>query len=145
ERDRVGVELARERHPDGPARGDDRLEAARVRRVDQHLREARIVLDHEQYAVVRRELGAVVPDELFGGERDRDRRFGPRQEVISDSHARPADPAWRGLRLRHVELERAALGGSADDRDLAAEHARDLAADGEAEAGAAVLAAGAAV
>ena len=47
--------------------------------------------------------------------------------------------------LRHVELERAALVGGADDGDLAAQQARDFAADRQPETGAAVLATRAAV
>ena len=47
--------------------------------------------------------------------------------------------------LRQVERERAALPGRAGQADLAAQQPRDLAADRQAQAGAAVLAAGAAV
>ena len=46
---------------------------------------------------------------------------------------------------RQVQRERAALARRADQPDLAAEQRRQLAADGEAETGAAVLAAGAGV
>ena len=50
-----------------------------------------------------------------------------------------------GVGERQVQRERAALPGRADQPDLAAEQRRQLAADREAEAGAAVLAAGAGV
>src|SRR4029077_5173162 len=47
--------------------------------------------------------------------------------------------------LRHVKRERAAAAGEADQTDLAAQQARDLAADGESQARSAVLAARASV
>src|SRR5205807_2265156 len=51
----------------------------------------------------------------------------------------------RRVSLRQVEREGTPLAGAAHQPDLAAEQARQLAADGQAEAGAAVLAARAAV
>src|SRR5206468_11341279 len=56
-----------------------------------------------------------------------------------------ARPGARRVALRHVEDERAPFaGGALLELELAPEQPRDLAADGQAEAGAAVLAAGAA-
>ena len=49
------------------------------------------------------------------------------------------------VRLRQVQREHAALAGNAFQADLAAQQARDLAADGKAQSGAAVLAAGGSV
>ena len=59
--------------------------------------------------------------------------------------ARATAPRRAGVGQRQVQRERAALARRAHQPDLAAEQRRQLAADGEAETGAAVLAAGAGV
>ena len=70
--------------------------------------------------------------------RHRTERCGPQTGAL-------ARDARRRIDLRQVQRERAALARRADQPDLAAQQARQLAADRQAEARAAVLAAGAAV
>ena len=79
-----------------------------------------------------------------------------RRAVLGASHGRDSTPGWplrfglgrrhlRDVGLRQVQGERAAHSGSALQTDLTAQQARQLAADGEAQTGAAVLAAGGAI
>ena len=129
-----------------PAVRDDALEALVARQAEQDARVVRIVLDDEQHGV------AVA-------------RSSSRSSATCSSRARPAAPAARprlrrrasgvgrrgrrarraGVVQRQVERERAALARHAGQPDLAAEQRRQLAADGQAQAGAAVLAGGAGV
>src|SRR5580693_3788878 len=66
-------------------------------------------------------------------------------DLLRGELLRASRDADLGVDERQEERERAALAGGRDELDLAAEHARDLPADREPEAGAAVLAAGRAV
>ena len=68
------------------------------------------------------------------------RRAGPRASARSPRWRRPGD-LGSGILRRQLRRERAALVGDGHDLDRSAEEAGDLAADGQAEARAAVLAA----
>ena len=129
-----------------PAVGDDALEALVARQPEQDARVVRIVLDDEQ------RLG-------------RPRTMSSRSSAMMLLDWRPASTGSVAARIardgrsagavtargragvveRQVEGERAALPGDADEPDLAAEQRRQLAADRQTQAGAAVLAAGAGV
>src|SRR6185437_6550803 len=137
ERDRVRTEAPRQRQDVGAAGGDDALEAFLTRQVEQDRGELAVILDDEHDAVAGREGIAIVRQ--FARGRDIGRR------------------AWRHDRLGHrvlglagrlqrqIEREDAALARHALDLDRPAEQAGDLAADRQAEAGAAKFAAGGAV
>src|SRR5262249_46914780 len=130
------------------ARRDDGLEAARAGGVEHDAGEGGVVLDDQQHPLVRAEVLAVVLDlDLRGGGALRRGRRDARAARPRRLHLRDdAPPRAPGpLPLRQVELERAPRAGRADDRDLAAQQAGDLAADREPEAGATVAAARAAV
>ena len=126
---------------------DQRLEAAVAREVQQHLRVVRIVLDDQQRRA-RRARGS------------RDRRGCPRRAApaarsagTAPARSSTAPSARRGCLPyagpmyveRQIQRERAAAARHAGQADLAAEQMRQLAADGETEARAAVLARGAGV
>ncbi len=139
ERDRRRAMLAREAQAFHAGLGDDRLELRVAREVEQHLRVVRIVFDDQQHAVLGLQILAIVV-ELFGAcDRHRDRlehllRFlAPGlQGILQVGGADVAD--------RQVERERAAGARHARQLQLAAEQVRELAADRQTEAGAAVLA-----
>ena len=143
ERDRGRAILARERERLLAAVGDDALEALVARDPEQDARVVRIVLDDQQDGVARADLVAIVGDRLLGlgdGEHRHCgalRRRGRAPELTAARRA--------GVGERQVQRERAALARLAAEADLAAEQGRELAADREAEAGAAVLAARAGV
>ena len=150
ERDRVDARRALdEGHAVGALGGHEGLEAVLVRQVDQEAGEVLVVLDDDQDAVVRADGGAVVLD--LGVLQHGLGRVG-RVDVAHHRHdvgprlgAGGARGARRGVDLRNVEREHAAPPGRAREANLPAEQAGDLAADGEAEAGPAVLAARASV
>src|SRR6185295_9632160 len=123
------------------------LEAAIVRQIEQNAAELRIVLDDQQHALAGPDVLTIVGQ--LG-------RHQQRRRLASDDHL-PAllSHQWsRGVRRqvpaevvsdRQIQREATALARRALDRDLAAEQATDLAADRQAEPGAAVLATGRAV
>ena len=129
--------------PDRALGGDDALEALVARQAQENAGVVRIVLDDEQHGVARLDGVAVVLDVLFA-------RDGQNREFAGLGRAR----RWsmRSVALsgpdvveRQEEGEGAALPVDAGELDLAAEQHGQLAADGEAQAGAAVFAGGAGV
>ena len=130
----------RERQRRRTVAGDQALESLLARELEKHRREHRVVLDDEHDVIAG---GDGVP--VVGGGRQRHRHRG------GSAHDRAV--AFRGVggaerrRARRRRLDRQeqregrAPARLARDDDLAAEKPRDLAADGEAEARAAVLAA----
>src|SRR5579872_782719 len=78
ESNRARVELAREIHGGAAAQGDQCLQAAIMRHLDQDAREGGVVFDDQQHAIaVRNEVAVVVDDEVF----DRDRSSGRQDEI----------------------------------------------------------------
>ena len=105
----------------------------------------RVVLDDQQHGVAFLDVVAVVVDVLLA--RDRQGSCSSRAIGASAPAADARAVAAVGPRVvqRQVERERAALAVDAGELDLAAEQHGQLAADGQAQAGAAVLARGAGV
>ena len=147
QRDRIGTMLAGHLQADVAAHRGQHAEVVFAPEIHQDARKRMIVLDDEQDPVAGLDALAIVVERVVvdrdvgGGERavDGDARF--------DRHG--GDALGRGQR-RHVDRrqeqrERAAASDRAREPDLAAEQPRDFAADRQAEAGAAVLAAGRAV
>ena len=142
ERDGGRMIVVGERDRLGAGRGDEHLEAVVMRKIDEDAGIVRIVLDDQQDHVagsqlvaivgqlLERPLGQSVYDSPAGGPRALDHLRGPGRSDILE---------------RQVERERAALARRAVQLDLAAEQIGKLAADRQAEAGAAILAAGAGV
>ena len=124
--------------------GDDALEAPVARQAQQDARVVRVVLDDEQHGVALLDVVAVVRDVLLA----RDRQD---VQLAWRSRRRPTVAAAGARRVRarvvqrQVEGEGAALAVDAGELDLAAQQHGQLAADGQAQAGAAVLARGAGV
>ena len=153
----------------GAAQRHQGLDAAIVRQVHQDARERDVVLDDQQHRIAGLDQVAVVVDfEVVHhhGRRGRRRRqdhvhavvAGHVDAVVGDRRRsaklrRPERPAalrscgrYLGdVGLRQIQRERAAHAGRALQADFAAQQARQFAADGKAQAGAAVLAAGGAV
>ena len=132
--------LTREREGIGAVLGDDALEAAVAREVEQHTRVMRIVLDDEQHQIARLQSLAIVGHLLRPRRRQHDRLIGS-----APTSRRP------GLRLavcrtrvreRQIQREGTAAARDAAQADLPAEQMRQLAADGKSESRAAVLAGG---
>ena len=128
----------------GAAHGDQHLEALVAGEIDQDAGVVRIVLDDQQDGVAGLDVEPVVGNLL-----DRRARRRGRPALGRRRRPRPPHGARRRRRAdifdRQVEREGAAGARRAAQLDFAAEQARQLAADGEAEAGAAVFAAGAGV
>ena len=142
-----GRNSLREREPAVAAERDEALEAALARHPEQRAREVRVVLDDQDDAVAGVERRR-------GRRRPRSAGAATGSTSIDTSAGRVVGPCELGrglgravrLRRRRVhrreeEREGAALARRALGADLAAEQARDLAADREPEAGAAVAAA----
>src|SRR6185369_13950664 len=95
-------------------------------------------------------LGVLVVEHRHPGERAAPHRRACRLDAVGRSDRAPRDLAAAGallargaarvVALRQIEREGAADAGLAHQLDLAAEQARQLAADRQAQAGAAVLA-----
>ena len=142
----VGQVLAGERRPSLPARGDDAFEALVARQAQQNAGIVRIVLDDQQHQVAlldrrrgRPAMRLLARHRAAPGSAGSmaERRLGDRVATVAE--------AGPGVAQRQVEREGAALAGDAREPDFAAQQRRQLAADGQAQAGAAVLAAGAGV
>ena len=104
----------------------------------------RVVLDDEQHGVALLDGVAIVLDVLFARDgQDREFAWPCRLAVLVAGAVLRAVGA--GVVERQEEGERAALPVDAGELDLAAEQHGQFAADGEAEAGAAVFAGGAGV
>ena len=153
ERDGRGLVLARQGERPVGAVGHQALEAAVAGQIQQDLGEVRIVLDDEEDPVARLDRAAVVRDLALDHGREHHAR-GRGLDDLGLGLGRDGADGRRHRRLVHrleriddreVEGEGAPLAGRALDPDLAAEEPGDLPADREAEAGAAVLAAGAGV
>ena len=126
------------------------LEALLPRRVEQDAREAEVVLDDQEDLVAGLDVVAVVVG-LVGELHRRAFALGRQRldRVLLDLLPGRSVPGAlrprRRVARRQVQGEGAARPGRADELDLAAEELRELAADREAQARAAVLAAGRAV
>ena len=133
--------------PASPVNAAQHAVAARPRRLDEQRREGAVVLDHQQHAVARRERVAIVAELVRQRLHGRDRHRGLRR--VRAAPAGPpvsGRPSTTGSGLEGQEQrEGRALAGHALHRQRAAEQPRELARDGEPEAGAAVAAAGRAV
>ena len=137
ERNRGRLELLGEFERLTATAGDQHLEALVVRQIDQHPRIMRIVLDDQEDGISGGEVEAVV------------------RQLLDDPLLRRCDLQRRrrgarchggtGIFQRQIKHEGRALAGRAAQMDFAAEQACEFAADGQAEAGAAVFAAGAGV
>ncbi len=146
ERDCVRAIPVRQRHRRVTARGDDPAESLLPGRLEENRRERLIFFDDQHDLVVGSDHVAIVGDlgrqlSVDGG---RERRR-PLQVTGTATHGRQrrgqaAELAGQHLAsLRQVQHERAALVHSACQPDFAAEQPRQLAADRQAEARAAVL------
>ena len=107
--------------------------------------EAGIRLLVEHLAGVHGHAGERAATQQGGDAVRRDRKRGTGPVAFGGAEALLPGVAGRVVALRQVQREGAAGAGPAHEPDLAAEQSRQLAADGEAEAGAAVLARGRAV
>ena len=145
ERDGLGTELPGEGKARRAPGGHDALEALVARQAQEDARVVRIVLDDQQYGVALLDALAVVGDVLFAGHRQDADRMGLRRIGRAAGDRRGARRVGARVMQRQVEGERAALAVDAGEPDFAAQQHGQLAADGEAEAGAAVLARGAGV
>src|SRR5262249_37618851 len=151
QRDGSGPVPPSQRERGGAEGGDERLEARLVGRLHEEASEGEIVLHDEEGAVARLDVRAVVADlvhhylrRLLVARLLALRRLRPGGRL----HELPHHAADRGLRrigLRQIEGEGAPAAGRADEMNLSPEEPGDLAADGQAQPGAAVLPARAAV
>src|SRR5207302_8035034 len=137
--DRRRPVLLRQRDGLCAAQGDDPLEARTVGEVEQHSGEGGVVLDDQDHGVPRPQAEPVVGYVLRRRGRRRGRRLLDRIVLDAQLVDRLQIPGG------HVHGEDRALADGAVQLDLAAEQVHQLAADGEAEAGTAVFAAGGAV
>src|SRR5262249_12227449 len=160
----------RQRQGGGAERRDQALEALLAGRVQEEAGEAHVVLDDQQHRVARADAVAVVAhfvdqrrgSQHWGGGVQRPRRHGGggvgragRAGWVGGGGAggggsrrlggRLAHRVRRGVDRRQKEGEGPPPARAADQADLAAQQPRQLAADRQAQAGAAVLAAGRAV
>ena len=145
EGDGVGLVSMREGERPCPILRDQALEAALARQFQQDGGEHRVVLDDEHDVVARLDGLTVVGrgrERHGGGGLPAHRRGGP--IALVNLH-RAAHPRGRGRLEGKEQSEGAAFAGRALQDDLTAQEPRDLAADGEAEAGPAVFPAGRAV
>ena len=146
QRDGRRVILPRQRQRRRALGGDDALEADVARQPQQDAREVRVVFDDQQRQVAREDGFAVVGNVLFAHHRQ-DRALGQRLGGGTFYRACRLAPAGRGAGIvqRQVQREHAALAVHAGQFDLAPQQHRQFAADGQAQAGAPVLACGAGV
>ena len=144
ERYRGRLELLGQIERIGAARRDQHLEALVAGEVQDDARIVRIVLDDQQDGVAGLDFQPVVGD-VLDGPIGRGRPRAPRRLHRRRPHQRSArTPIGRAdVFHRQIEHEGRAFARRAVQLDFAAEQVRQFAADGEAEAGAAVLAAGA--
>ena len=121
------------------ARRDEHLEAVLVSGVDNEPGIVHVVLDNEQDEVADLDVVPIVGNALDRALCNEVRR---RRDPRRPARAGAALPGRRiEIVRRNIERKRAPLAGCAPELYLAAEQSRELAADGEAEARAAVLAA----
>src|SRR5690242_8339473 len=149
ERNGVGGVLASQVDGGLAARGNQALEAALVREIEQNAREGNIVFDDEEHAVAGLNLGAIVLD-FHGSDGGvaRTRRCEQNiQLLLGGSGTRLQFRQIRGgnIRLRQVESKVAARAGTAGKPDLPTQQTSEIAADGKAQAGSTVLSAGGAI
>jgi len=116
------------------SRRDQDLETLVTRQVNQHARIMRVVLDNEENGIssvrgLSRFVRELFDDALL--DRQRRRRTILRRYADSRSHRRA------GVFQRQIQREAAAFAGRAPKMNFAPQQTRKLAADGEAEAGAA--------
>src|SRR5262245_34306194 len=105
----------------------------------------RVVLDDQQDSVAGLNVEPVVRnllDRPVGGSNAEAGRLGAWRRYAA---RRPDGGGWADIAQRQIERERRAHAGRAAKMDFAAQQVRQFAADGETEAGTAVLAAGAGV
>ena len=124
----------------GAPRRDQNLEALVAGEIENHARVVRIVLDHQQDAVAGLDIHPIVGNVL-----DRPIGWRGRQAVRCGRlhRARRSDGVgWTNVFHRQVKHECRALARRAVQLNFAAEQICQFAADGEAQPGAAVLAAG---
>ena len=147
ERDGRGMEFAGQRQRFRARHGDQHLESLVARQIAQHARVVRIVFDNQQDGVVRLQirrgrLRCALPARPRRPSASERRRMTTALAALAivDSGARRAH-----VGLRQVERERAALAGRAAQLNFAAQQVGQFAADGQAQAGAAVFAAGAGI
>ena len=143
EGNRVGLPLAGHGDGGGAERRGQRFVTTLASEVEQDAGEPQIVVDHEHDTIAGLDAVAiVVADRYRLGNRERCHR---RRRRRLDSRPAPGAAAQPDVCLRQIQGERAAVARAALEHELAAEQPGELAADRETEAGAAVLAAGAAV
>src|SRR5207253_6948295 len=160
--DRRRLQLIRQGEPGVAARGHDRLETLPARHPHQDPGELRVILDDEEDPVTLSQVLAIILDRALDGllwrrrrhlREEACRRLWPRLlAALGELLGCRAGPLacrmvlYLGLRSEirvwQVQGERAPLARLALHLDLAAEQAGDLARDGKAQSGAAVLAAG---
>ena len=144
------MELAGQYQRLGPAARHQGAKALSVGLLQQHPRIGGIVFHDEQNRIARLQTVAVVGDRVRGALRQPHGREGRRAQgsdvELAGGDARAGPRGRRAdIGLGQVEGEGAAQPGHAAQLDLTAQQAGQLAADRQAEAGAAVLAAGAGV
>ena len=144
ERDGGRPEAAR--HADGrrAVQRHQALEAARARQLEQHAGITAVVFDDEHHQIARLKSIPVVGHAQLRGQRQ-DRQRGARVVGAAAAAGAGVCAGGPGVEQRQVEREGAALTGLADQANLAPQQRGQLAADGQAQPGAAELAAGAGV
>ena len=151
QQDRVGPVLRGGDEALAGGGGEHALVAQLVGQIAQDAAEAFVVLDHQDVAGLGIEHVAVVVDVRHRRQRARGRRDARRRR-----RGRSGGGLWLRLRWRGIcggpgklhgqgQREDAALARGARDDQVAAQQPREIAGDGEAQAGAAVLAVGPAV
>ncbi len=142
ERYRRRLELFRQVEGFRAARRRQNLEAFVAGEIDQNLRIVRVVFDDQENSVSRFEIEPVVRqllgDPLLGRGLQRGRRR------VAGGGGRAGRHRRAGIFQRQIKREGAALAGGAVQMDFAAEQTCEFAADGQAEARAAIFSAGAA-
>ena len=139
-----GRVLASQRQPGVAACGDNRLETALACHLHDDFREIQVVLDNQQRAVAGLDTGTIVIHGILDDERDF--YFGLprlRDGLVGNLSARMRPPLSfvhiRRIRCGQIQRERAAFAGRAVQPDFSAKQSRNLATNGEAEAGPSVL------
>ncbi len=147
QRDGGGMVLARQRQRFGAAHRDQHLEALVAREIAENARVVRIVFDDQQDGIARLQIVAIVCDALDRLLRQRRscRQLQRRRSRLTFCLPAVAGADGPDVGLRQVEREGAALARRAAQLNFAAQQAGQFAADGQAQAGAAVLAAGAGI
>ena len=138
EDDRRGPELFGQGETQRALVGDDALESAVARQIQKDARIVRVVLDDQQHHIAFGDRIAIVDDRLLAFDRQYDRSCERRS---AGTEGRGAQRQTVGAHIvdGQIQRERTALASGAREFDFAAQQHRQLAADRQPEAGAAVF------